>query len=816
MKSDFSYVFDKENFKILNQISSSRTSKVFLGLESGSNQLVAIKVMSPTMLPGEKSMAKFEELLVQRYKANHENISRLIANGRCKVSGLQDSCYFVSEYVEGTSLSSRIKGLSEEPLVFREVLDLLLQLLSALEALHAAHVPAYSLNPKNILLDDKHRLRLPAFSYVSSSQWVQDAGNYSIISGVDYRYIAPEMVTPGTLVAGDLLTDIYLFGLIAFELSCGEVPFDANRETLMQLHLHESPPNILSESGLPKWFEELVHSCLEKKPSKRPTLEQIKTTIIQHMDAAVEDELSLLPLYTKRNLHILFVEDNKLDQLSFARFAKSMRYPFSYAIARNIAKAKEMLQRETYDVVVSDFMLPDGTGVDIVKAAKPIPTIVVTGAGREDVAARALRAGAFDYISKDIMHKHLVELPHAVSKAYEFGKAIQERDKFVQRVNELEKQSHSALAKIALTDEFETLITTSQAYLHGMSSLVDNKEALLAKLHELDALWTKGLESMREVYSHQEPEAALIDATEIDGSVNEVIELLSVSQNLSNISFTVRSTVEGGFKLNLGKIKFKQIVLHLVRNACEALASSKGQIAINLSPKKSFNQDVIADPWLIVTVEDSGLGIESEVLNTLFQPFVTTKRETGHLGIGLSIVNDLVREAGGYLFAKNPSYGGARIEIYLPFAEVQSTAQSSEHSRDIPFAQVQDTGLQQTTVFLAETNQQTTEMLRSVFAAKGLELKTLNSLEESLAVLAQKPSRETPILIVSENLPYLNRITSYAREKKYNLPIIQLCRTVANLSEDCFRQNKQQYLVQKPLRAEHILKVLNHCLHKES
>src|SRR5690606_15168448 len=131
-------------------------------------------------------------------------------------------------------------------------------------------------------------------------------------------------------------------------------------------------------------------------------------------------------------------------------------------------------------------------------------------------------------------------------------------------------QSHSALAKIALTDEFESLITTSQAYLHGLGSLIDDKQALLAKLHELDLLWTKSLESMRDVYSRQEHNDALVDASEIDASVNEVTELLSASQNLSNISFTIRSTVDGGFKLNLSKVKFKQIILHLVRNACEA------------------------------------------------------------------------------------------------------------------------------------------------------------------------------------------------------------------------------------------------------
>jgi len=45
-------------------------------------------------------------------------------------------------------------------------------------------------------------------------------------------------------------------------------------------------------------------------------------------------------------------------------------------------------------------MLPDGTALDVIKAAGPIPVIVITGAGREQFARTALKAGAFDYISK--------------------------------------------------------------------------------------------------------------------------------------------------------------------------------------------------------------------------------------------------------------------------------------------------------------------------------------------------------------------------------------------------------------------------------
>ena len=144
------------------------------------------------------------------------------------------------------------------------------------------------------------------------------------------------------------------------------------------------------------------------------------------------------PVIGCEGISVLFVEDNKLDLLSFERFAKSEAYSFTYLIASSVQSAKELLQDKHFDVVISDFMLPDGTGHDIARYVSPIPTILVTGADREDVIVSSGLSFVFDYLSKDINHQHLRALPHVVQRAYNFSKIVEERDCLVEKVRELE------------------------------------------------------------------------------------------------------------------------------------------------------------------------------------------------------------------------------------------------------------------------------------------------------------------------------------------------------------------------------------------
>jgi PAS domain S-box-containing protein len=103
--------------------------------------------------------------------------------------------------------------------------------------------------------------------------------------------------------------------------------------------------------------------------------------------------------------------------LAFERLVESEHLLYDYTIASSVSQAQDILSSEQFDIVISDYSLGDGTAFDILETVKKTPVIVVTGTGNEEIAVNAWKAGAYDYLTKDIERSYLKAVPIAVENA---------------------------------------------------------------------------------------------------------------------------------------------------------------------------------------------------------------------------------------------------------------------------------------------------------------------------------------------------------------------------------------------------------------
>jgi PAS domain S-box-containing protein len=148
---------------------------------------------------------------------------------------------------------------------------------------------------------------------------------------------------------------------------------------------------------------------------------------------------------------ILMVEDDKLDQMAFKRLVENEKLPYDYTIAGSVAEAKSILGTERFDIVVSDYSLGDGTAFDILNSVKNTPIILVTGAGNEEVAVKAWRAGAYDYLTKDADRNYLKALPITIENAIKQKKAEEE----IHRLSQAIEQSPSTVVIANIKGDIE-------------------------------------------------------------------------------------------------------------------------------------------------------------------------------------------------------------------------------------------------------------------------------------------------------------------------------------------------------------------------
>ncbi|HFQ93624.1 MAG TPA: hybrid sensor histidine kinase/response regulator, partial [Anaerolineae bacterium] len=131
----------------------------------------------------------------------------------------------------------------------------------------------------------------------------------------------------------------------------------------------------------------------------------------------------------QKTLHILLVEDNDDHAELIRRAFETENYPATISHAPNLAEAYHLQQTTQPDLLIVDFLLPDGHGTELLPKHledRTLPVIIMTSHGDEQIAVEAIKAGALDYIVKTPMS--LLEMPAFVERAMrEWGHILEWR-----------------------------------------------------------------------------------------------------------------------------------------------------------------------------------------------------------------------------------------------------------------------------------------------------------------------------------------------------------------------------------------------------
>jgi len=171
---------------------------------------------------------------------------------------------------------------------------------------------------------------------------------------------------------------------------------------------------------------------------------------------------------------ILLVEDDKIDQAAFERLVKQQELSYDYTIVDSFAQAKSILASNKFDVAVVDYLLGDGTAFDVLQLANDTPVIFATGVGDEEIAVKAMKAGAYDYIIKDAQRNYLKVLPQVVEKALAHKKATDALKQYHNNLEALVKERTEQLE-----EEKELLAVTLCSMSDGVIAVDVKKRILL-------------------------------------------------------------------------------------------------------------------------------------------------------------------------------------------------------------------------------------------------------------------------------------------------------------------------------------------------
>jgi len=253
------YVFERE-------LQGGAMSRVFVAMDRQLGREVVMKVLPPEVA-AELSADRFRREIQLAAKLQHPHIVPLLSSG--EVNGTP---YFTMPFVEGESLRAHLARVGELPIP--EAVRILREVASALSYAHKHGVVHRDMKPDNVMLTDEFALvtdfgvakALSASTKPSEAQTLTGLG----ISLGTPAYMAPEQATADPSL--DHRADIYAFGVMAYEMLTGTLPFAGRSlQATLAAHAIEKPEPIeRRRPGIPHALAALIMRCLEKRPADRP------------------------------------------------------------------------------------------------------------------------------------------------------------------------------------------------------------------------------------------------------------------------------------------------------------------------------------------------------------------------------------------------------------------------------------------------------------------------------------------------------------------------------------------------------------------
>ncbi len=157
---------------------------------------------------------------------------------------------------------------------------------------------------------------------------------------------------------------------------------------------------------------------------------------------------------------------------------------------------------------------------------------------------------------------------------------------------------------------------------------------------------------------------------EIDARACDLQALLADAVALAKMgpeaaAIAIDLEVDSSIDVLVDPIQIQQVIVNLVRNATEALATTR-------APRIDISARVESERFVSVAVEDNGPGLPQEIADQLFRPFATSKSDG--MGLGLSICQTIIEAHGGAISAGDGANGGARFVFQLPRDGVKTPA----------------------------------------------------------------------------------------------------------------------------------------------
>jgi len=280
-------------------------------------------------------------------------------------------------------------------------------------------------------------------------------------------------------------------------------------------------------------------------------------------------------------------------------------------------------------------------------------------------------------------------------------------------------QKMEAVGRLAggVAHDFNNLLMVISGYAEVILSGLDPVHPLHEKGRAIQLAADRATTLTRQLLAFSRKQLLELKVVDVNAIVEDMERLLRplIGENVELI--TIRAPQAARTRADAGQLE--QVLMNLVVNAKDAMPAG-GRLTIQTQTMvvdenhRRGHQFIRPGSYVMLSVSDTGTGMDRETQSRIFEPFFTTKEKGKGTGLGLSTVYGMVKQTGGYVMVQSELGRGTTFHIYLPLTEAAAEPCA---------APVPDTSLGGSeTILLVEDEESVRQLVRDTLVAKGYQV----------------------------------------------------------------------------------------------
>jgi two-component system sensor histidine kinase/response regulator len=345
-----------------------------------------------------------------------------------------------------------------------------------------------------------------------------------------------------------------------------------------------------------------------------------------------------------------------------------------------------------YDAFLVDYRLGEQNGLEVIRSlisgsGYAVPTIMLTGFDDDEIEARAMKLGASDYLPKSGLTVELLErsIGHAIERCRLLGSLeATRRDQLRQKDELLSHVSHELRTPVAAIYQFVSLVGD------GIGGPIsdDQRKFLRIALENVESLSRMINDLLDTSRAHSQRLTMQLRRTRIGNAIDGAIATLLLRAEEKQVSLVADAVPDIVVQADPGRVL--QVIINLVDNAIK-FTPSGGEVRVKTRLGAPH------DGFVLVSVSDTGPGIDPKDQGLLFNPLVQLPQGKGAsrqgLGLGLHICKEIVARHGGQMWVESEPPNGSVFCFTLPVFSVSemvrgTVAKAAADARDVTLFEI--------------------------------------------------------------------------------------------------------------------------------